>query len=325
MSGFRPATIKSILRRKVQQYIQSLPEGPLRKAVASDILITGGSIASLLLGEKVNDYDIYFKTKETTAAVAQHYITAFNADRKQPEGNVKFTPEVRTEEIENFNGDLETRVVIFNKSAGIAGASEGDYQYFEHTGNGDESISSIVGDSVAETVELAVEEVKNPDGKYRPIFLTNNAITLTDKVQIIVRFFGTPEEIHRNFDFAHCTGVYDFSSNTLHVSEQAMMSLLTKQLIYSGSLYPVASVLRTRKFIRRGWNISAGQMIKIMAQLERMDWSDPKMLQEQLMGVDVAYMHELISAIRNRDKGQRIDATYLATLIDQVFDDKIDS
>ena len=47
------------------------------------------------------------------------------------------------------------------------------------------------------------EPIKKP--KYRPVYLTSNAITLSDQIQIVIRFWGEVEEIHKNYDFAHCT------------------------------------------------------------------------------------------------------------------------
>jgi hypothetical protein len=99
----------------------------------------------------------------------------------------------------------------------------------------------------------------------------------------------------------------------------ALQALLSKTLIYRGSLYPLCSMFRIRKFVKREWRITAGQMLKIAHQLSNIDLNDMKVLQEQLVGVDAAYMHELITEL-NKVKGQRIDATYLAKIIDEIFE-----
>jgi hypothetical protein len=51
-------------------------------------------------------------------------------------------------------------------------------------------------------VTLTGEEIE-PE-PYRPVFLTTNAITLSDDVQLVIRFYGTPGEIHDVYDFEHC-------------------------------------------------------------------------------------------------------------------------
>ena len=46
--------------------------------VEKNSIVTGGSIASMLLKEKVNDFDVYFTNKETTKAVAEYYVKEWN-------------------------------------------------------------------------------------------------------------------------------------------------------------------------------------------------------------------------------------------------------
>jgi hypothetical protein len=95
--------------------------------------------------------------------------------------------------------------------------------------------------------------------------------------------------------------------------------MLARNLIYNGSLYPVASIFRAKKFIERGWRISAGQLLKIMWQLGEINLKDMEVLQEQLTGVDQAYMYQLIEALKgvNPDK---LNSAYIATIIDKIFE-----
>ena len=39
--------------------------------------------------------------------------------------------------------------------------------------------------------------------KFYPAVITDNAISLTNQVQLIIRFYGPAEEIHKNYDFVH--------------------------------------------------------------------------------------------------------------------------
>jgi hypothetical protein len=51
------------------------------------------------------------------------------------------------------------------------------------------------------------------------------------------------------------------------------------------------------------------------------DFEDPDILQEQLMGVDAAYMRQFILAMREAVKSNtRITPTYFAQLIDKIYD-----
>jgi hypothetical protein len=357
MSGFQKKTIRKVLRNRINQLLASIPdqddgfeEGhevgrdnrPMKDRMRASILVTGGSITSMLLGEKINDFDVYFKNYDVAKEVAEYYVNLFNRTRTVPEGGVKYTPVVKEETRPNIKGEDEKRIVIFLKSAGVAGEEQPEYQYFENgpDDNHDEFLdaatdsTSFFGDQgVATVIEDAQEEpsidlidaqyvdIKKAKGMYRPVFLTDNAVNLSDKMQLIIRFYGTHEEIHRNFDFVHCTGVYDYAMNALHLSPEMMEACLTKRLIYIGGLYPIASVLRTRKFIERGWKISAGQYLKILQQVSKIDFANVHTLKEQLMGVDVAYMHELIAQLSKVEPNTRVDETYLASLIDRIFED----
>ena len=331
MSGLSQRTIKIAIRNKLTKMLATVKDPELVKRMEEDILVTGGAITSMLLGERVNDYDVYFKTKETAKAVAEYYVNHFNLEKEKrqqaagtPKDDVLYIPNVREEERLNIEGTPETRILIFMKSAGVAGEEQDPYKYFEERPEVDtiefaESLVPMTND--LDMVEAMHEEVKTVKNEYRPVFMTDNAITLSDRVQIIIRFFGTPEEIHKNFDFIHCTGVYDYKKNELLCSEEMLMAVLSKRLIYSGSLYPIASVLRMRKFIKRGWGISAGQTLKILHQISRVNWENTQQLQEQIMGVDVAYMHQLIATLQNRAPGQKVDQTYLAEILDTIFDE----
>lgn len=168
-----------------------------------------------------------------------------------------------------------------------------------------------------------IDKLDNDDllvtGKYNPIFLSQNAITLTDKFQIIIRFFGEPEQIHNNYDFEHAMNYYDYGTNELVLKLEALECLLSRTLIYRGSLYPIASIFRMKKFIERGWRIGAGEQLKIMWQISEIDLSDPNILMEQLTGVDMVYMRALIEALKGMSQ-EKINAAYVSKIIDKIFD-----
>lgn len=329
----KTSTIKHVLNNKLEKWFNSIEDLPLRKKVQEDTIVAGGCIASLLMGESANDFDIYFRSIETAEAVARYYVKVFN-DTK---GSLKTTaiascnPEVKREPRVNIKGETEDRVVIFIKSAGVAGETQSEYHYFEAMPEAaaEGFISSLAPEEQAsedflkkplETAEEMREDLRNTKEKkpFRPVFLSQNAITLSDKVQVVIRFAGEPNKILDNYDFAHCMSYYDYFNKHLEVPYQAMESLLTKTLIYKGSLYPVCSLFRIRKFLDRGFRITAGQMLKIIWQLQSVNLNDRKVFIEQLIGVDSAYMGQLISALSNTET--KIDGTYLAKLIDEIFE-----
>jgi hypothetical protein len=201
------------------------------------------------------------------------------------------------------------------KSAGIA-SEEGDeeYQYFEGLDDPD----AMDATEYVETAMNAAEDEDSEKPRYRPVFMSRNAITLSQGVQIVLRFFGKPDEIHENYDFVHCTNYWTSWDGILELKPDALECLLTKELRYVGSKYPICSIVRLRKFIKRGFTINAGNILKICMQVSDLDLTNVEVLEEQLTGVDVAYFHEVIQKLKEKDKEQ-VDATYLMEIIDRMF------
>lgn len=306
--GMQAKTIRKILRSKLEDWLESITDQSLVIDIKRDVIVTGGSITSMLLGEKINDYDVYFKTKETTKKVAEYYVSKFNSVNNTKGLAVRdWTPEVREAKIVNCKGVQEERIIIFIQSAGVVGEEQEDYRYFEFY---DPDLTSEFADSL-------LKDIKEGE-KYRTIFISQNAITLSDSMQIVIRFFGDPAQIHDNYDFAHAMCYYDYHSNHLELKAEAMECMLSRTLVYRGSLYPIASIFRMKKFIERGWHINAGQQLKIMWQINELNLKDTQQLYEQLTGVDMAYMYQLIRAIKGVDP-ERLNQAYIAEIIDRIF------
>lgn len=308
-------TIKAVLRKKVDEWLASIEDEAVRKLAAENTIVTGGAIASMLLKEPVNDFDIYFRTHAATLAVAKYYVARFDVKNKAGIA------------VPIFVQDDPERIQIVVKSAGIASeeGAEVPYDYFE--GRSDEAADTYVGEIMSDPGEIsdAQEEIKAAaraadDGKppYRPVFLSTNAITLSHKIQIVLRFFGSPDEIHENYDFVHCTNFWTAWDGELTLRQPALEALLARELRYVGSRYPVCSIIRLRKFIGRGWTINAGQMLKMMMQISALDLTDHAVLQDQLTGVDAAYFVQLVTKLKENDP-DKVNAAYLVEIIDRMF------
>lgn len=292
-------TIESILTKKFNSWLESITDENIRKLVKQNTIITGGAIVSLILNEKPKDYDIYFKNKNTVLEVAHYYAN------QVPQATVV-----------NEND----RIKVFIKSSGQYSETSEELsgEYFE--GLPENEVNTIK--EVMTEVNIPEKIDESEKKKYRPIYLTSNAITLSDKIQIVIRFFGEPNEIHKNYDFVHVTNYWESSTGKLTLQPAAMEAILAKELRYVGSLYPVASVIRTRKFLKRGWNINAGQYLKMMFQISELDLTKIETLEEQLIGVDTAYFNQLISALKEHKEKHSdfvLTAGYLATIIDKIF------
>lgn len=317
-------TIKANLRWKINQWLKSIKDPEIAKLAEKNVIVTGGSIVSMLTNEKVNDYDIYFRTVEAASAVANYYVEEFkkNPPTKHKATGAKIPITVET---------TADSVKIMIESAGIV--SEGgtdEYQYFE--GQPDE-----VGQQYVEQVMTPVranlrlgDEVpaslldEGDKELYRPVFISANAITLSNGVQLVIRFIGEPEVIHKYYDFIHCTCYWKAWDGELVLPAAALEAILTKELRYVGSLYPLCSIIRIRKFVARGWTINAGQILKMCVQLGQLNLLDPAVLEDQLTGVDAFYFMQVIERLKEKQEidgttGQPVDSTYLMTIIDRMF------
>lgn len=315
-------TIRSVLRKKIEAWADSVDDPKIKEMILEQTVVTGGAIASMLLKEQVHDYDVYFRTGEAAFAVATYYVRKMNERRAEKnKGGITvplFVADADTKlAIDRFTGE---RFIIIAKSAGVAEEQNaGEYQYFE--ANDPEGVAA---ENYLDEVSNAAEETKDAaKGQYRPVFLSSNAITLSDSIQIVVRFWGEPEKLHENYDFIHCTCSWTAWNGELRTPEKALLSLMSKRLEYVGSLYPICSVIRTRKFIGRGWSISAGQYLKMCFQIADLNLRDVNVLEDQLTGVDSAFFAQLIACVRKDVEAgkspQEIDATYISQLVDRIF------
>jgi hypothetical protein len=335
--------IEQVLRRKFDDFTKTITDERVRKLVEKNSIITGGAIASMLLQEKVNDFDVYFTNYATCLAAAEYYVAEFI--RNNPDCNVKpviWQPGMygshlnvnNKSPLRDNNPHNEGRVRIVVKSAGACAEGDQDqqYQYFENCP--DETAQAYVDNMLPSTQDGFQDAVAKADDtawageldegkpKYRPIFMTANAITLSHRVQLVIRFYGPPDEIHKNYDYIHCCNYWESESGKLTLNPLAIESLLSKNLLYQGSLYPICSVIRLRKFLKNGWHVNAGQILKMCFQISELDLTDLDTLDDQLTGVDAAYFFQIIDYCRKRmeaDKDFKLTMPYLVSIIDKIF------
>ena len=354
-------TINAIIWKKIKDWISSIEDEELGKSIEKDIIVTGGCITSMLLNEEVNDYDVYFKTKETTKAVSEYYARKFNEnnegrttkighklhawvldgqDLEDWKNNKKKLSsfaydykDVEYAKVDEWVYDEEhpdnknnfmlsgmvlnttsDRIKIMVNSDGIAEDSDSIADSTEY------DINNYL-DAVSDGDEILADGMEDKKEKYKPIFISTNAITLSNKIQLIIRFYGDAEEIHSNYDFVHVTNYWTANTGVV-INQEALMCIINKELKYMGSKYPLASLIRTRKFIKRGWQINAGQYVKMAFQISELDLNDIYVLEDQLVGVDSIYFLnflENIKKIKSQDKSFMVTKDYVTTVIDKIF------
>jgi hypothetical protein len=293
-------TIEKVLNAKFDDFLKSISDEGLRERVKQNSIITGGCIASMLLREKVNDYDIYFRNGQVAFDVAKHYLALHNAG-----GTVTQT-----------NGRIKIKLNSLGSLNNPDTLDESEMDDVFGTDN-------IVDAALTDAASKMAPEVSAQKPPYSPLFVSDNALSLTGDVQLIIRFFGEPEVIHESYDFVHCTNYWTSWDRKVVLNQPALESLITKELIYIGSRYPLCSIIRIRKFVARGWKCSAGQILKMALQLNELDLKDLSVLQDQLVGVDALYFMALLHALKQAQKDspdKQFTPAYIIEIINRIFE-----
>jgi hypothetical protein len=359
-------TINAVISKKINDWLNSIEDAELVKKIKNDIIVTGGCITSMLLNEPVNDFDIYFKTKESLKLISEYYINEFNRNNKNKTnklGHPLHAWILDGEDVEQWKEDKKTlsSFAFDYKDVKYTDVKEWSYNDKNRNKENDKAYLQVSGmvlnttpdrikiminsdgiaedsDVVADRAEYNIdtyldalgdgdsipeEEIEKEDKtkRYRPIFLSTNAITLSNLIQIVVRFYGEVDKIHENYDFVHATNYWTYSSETV-LNQKALECILNKELHYIGSKYPICSLVRTRKFIKRGWQINAGQYVKMSFQISKLDLENIYVLEDQLVGVDSIYFLNFIENLKKRhlqDKDFVLTQDYLTTVIDKIF------
>ncbi len=295
-------TISKAIKSKLEEWLKTINDQQLKTDLEKNILVSGGSITSMFLNEPVNDYDIYIKDRNVLMNLVNYYTKDYT-DIKVLDGTKK--EELVRKLEKDYENTVDNILMISNAYAiSLRNLKEDQIKLF------------FLGEKGFMRIEKTEsQEIK----KYNPVFFSPNAISLSDDIQIVIRFFGDDKQIHKTFDFIHATNYFTFESG-LVTNKEALESILTKQLKYQGSLYPLTSIIRMRKFLKRNWNINAGEILKIIFQLSELNLKDTDVLEEQLIGVDIAYFEKLVAILRNVDT-KNITSDYLNTIIDKVFGD----
>jgi hypothetical protein len=322
-------TINAVITKKFNEWVATISDEKVKNLVEKHTIITGGCIASMINNEKVKDFDVYFTNRETVIAVAAYYIGKFQETDEQGRKITLYT----SEDFANPDSDLNQEVARYQAITDVsASPRNGDLlDFFEMNklSNEEGRVFIFIGSTgIAAEKEIDFEDCENPleEGvedtedkakpKYRPVFFSSNAITLSDKIQVVTRFYGDAKQIHENFDYLHATNYWTSGEGKVELSVEAYEACHNKELVYIGSKYPVCSLFRMRKFLSRGFTITAGEILKIAMNINEFNLTDVRVLRDQLIGVDSAYFNNLIEAIKCKEN---VDRYYLTTILNRLY------
>src|SRR3989304_3680324 len=173
-------TIEKNIRAKMEEWLKTITDDKLRGDVKENLLVSGGSIASMLLNQPVNDYDVYLMDIDVVKRLAIYYtqsdrnIVIFDGREKE-----KLVKSLNDGYIDN-GGDKRILGIDRNNAHAI-------------------SLRNLKADQIklyfnGEKGGLKVLNVDLEKAYYTPLYFSPNAISLSNQLQIVLRFHGTAEE-----------------------------------------------------------------------------------------------------------------------------------
>jgi hypothetical protein len=155
-----------------------------------------------------------------------------------------------------------------------------DFDFFFFDGKGFDSIESYF---------------KNERG-IESSFVTASAISYKingEKVQLIRKIYGSEKQIIDKFDFTICQAAYNPTSKNLILGDDFLYDLARHRLTYLSGEYPIASLRRVNKFIKKGYIFPPIEAIKLALKINDLPIRTYKDLKEQLEGIDTLFLKEL--------------------------------
>lgn len=142
-----------------------------------------------------------------------------------------------------------------------------------------------------EDFEIAVEHLK---GTCELAVKTPRAITFKygeKTIQAINFVFGQPGEIIEKFDFTVCSCCLSYFNQlnkweeVLH--EQFFEHLASRVLVYTGSDFPLSSLKRAVKYVKRGFHICDENLIALAENISTtIDFENSELVQTHIEGMD---------------------------------------
>ena len=126
-------------------------------------------------------------------------------------------------------------------------------------------------------------------------FETTNCVTINTnyvKIQLCKYNYSTMARLVESFDFAHVQVAYDVFSQEVIYTEQAKEAFISRTTTFTGSEYPLSSLIRLNKYYKRGYISGRGLIGEVLlifkAILER-GFEDYEDFKDQLNAIDLNF------------------------------------
>jgi len=156
-------------------------------------------------------------------------------------------------------------------------------------------------------------EVILPEKDFELLFSSFVADTWRNKkngkiVQIIKKFYGDPEKVIRKFDFTISMGAYIPKDGVFILDDRFLYHLAEKRLVFNVETdYPLSSLWRVKKFLHRGYNIGAVDLIALGLKIHSLKLETFSDLKEQIDGIDTLLLKPLTDRLIEDKGGDKYD------------------
>lgn len=149
------------------------------------------------------------------------------------------------------------------------------------------------------------------------IIETDAAISVTidaKRVQGVRATSGDPQHVIQSFDFTICQAAF-VPDYTFIFGPRFMQHLAQRRLVFNlKAEYPICSLFRARKFIKRGFDFPGIEAIKLGLSIQKLQISTYSDLKKQLMGIDTLFLAELTRRLEEEGAKQYDLAEFLDML-----------
>ncbi len=106
-------------------------------------------------------------------------------------------------------------------------------------------------------------------------------------IQLIhFKYFNSPEDIFKTFDYTVCMGCFDFNTEEFVLHDDFLKHNSQRLLKFnSDTEYPIVSLLRVQKYEKRGYVISKPEFIRIILTCMNTEINSYEELKDQIGGM----------------------------------------
>lgn len=139
-------------------------------------------------------------------------------------------------------------------------------------------------------------------------YQTTNALSFVygkRKFQVIKKFTGEPSEIFNHFDFTINMGAW-MPDGVFWLYKDFFEDLARRRLMINvNTFYPISTVVRVFKYVRKGYTIGGTEILKIMLRVHSLELSNFGVLKEQLEGIDTLFLKPLTDFLSNTEHAEQ--------------------